>query len=254
MRLPRNLFFAVALLGIGSSAGAAPAPAELYRRGMENYQAGDFAQSAKWFGDCVAQQPSSGACQNLGLAEWQNGQVGEAIVAWERSAWLDPANHAARTNLQVARKIAQLDAPVLAWNEIPSTWLSVNAWAWLGGVSLWAAVGLITLPGLLRWPRATWPQALAATGLALFLLSLPAQIGAHSRARIGFVIGPGAALRLSPTQDAETVMRLAPGEPGRGGEIRGKYVFVRTERSAGWLAREQFELICPRSVRHREIL
>ncbi len=244
--MKRNIFFTVALLGFGLSAGAGPSPDDLFRRGKETYRAGDFAMSAKWFGECVARQPSSGAWQNLGLAEWQSGHMGEAILAWERAAWLDPANRAARANLQFARKTAQLDAPILAWNEVPSTWLSVNAWAWLGGVSLWVAVGLITLPGFLRRPRATWSQALAATGLAIFLLSLPVQIGVHTRARIGFVIGPGAALRLSPTRDAETVTQLAPGEPARSERVRGNYVFVRTNRSAGWLEREQFEPVCPR--------
>ncbi len=244
--MKRNIFSTVVLLGFVLSAGAGPTLDELFRRGMETYRTGDFATSAKWFGECVTQQPSSGGWQNLGLAEWQSGQVGEAILAWERAGWLDPANHAARANLQFARKAAQLESPILEWHEIPSTWVSVNAWAWLGGISLWIAVGLITLPAFLRRPRATWSQALAATGLAVFLLSLPAQIGAHTRTRIGFVISPGAALRLSPTHDAETVTRLAAGEPARREAIRGNFVFVRTSRSAGWLERDQFALICPR--------
>lgn len=246
MTMRRNIFFAFALLGFELSAGAGSAPDESFQRGMESYRAAEFATSAKWFGECATRQPSSGAWQNLGLAEWRSGHVGEAIVAWERAGGLDPANRAAWANLQFARKTAQLESPTLAWNEVPSTWLPVNAWAWLGGVSLWAAVGLITLPAFLGRSRATWSQALAATGLAFFLLSLPAQIGAHTRARIGFVVGPGAALRLSPTRDAETVTQLAPGEPARGGEVRGDYVFVRTSRNSGWLKRHQFELVCPR--------
>ena len=244
--MKRNIFFTVALLGLGLSAGAGPAPDELFQRGIEAYRAGDFAMSAKWFGECVTQQPSSGGWQNLGLAEWQSGRVGEAILSWERAGWLNPANQIARANLHFARKAVQLESPELAWYEMPSTWLSINAWAWLGGISLWVAVGLITLPVFLLLPRATWSQALAATALAIFLLSLPVQIGAHTRARIGFVIGPGAALRLSPTRYAETVTQLAPGEPARGGEVRGNYIFVRTSRSAGWLERVQFELVCPR--------
>jgi len=240
--MKRELFFSVAWLGLVLSTGAQE---ELFRRGTETYRAGDFATAAKWFGECAQLQPSSGAWQNLGLALWQNGRVGEAILAWERATWLDPANRAARANLQFARKTAQLDAPILAWSEVPSTWLSVDTWAWLGGVTLWLAVGLITLPVFLRWPRATWSQALAATGLAVFLLSLPAQMGAHTRARIGFVIGPGATLRLTPTRDAETVTQLAPGEPVRRGQVRGNYVFVRTNQSAGWAERTQIELVCP---------
>jgi tetratricopeptide (TPR) repeat protein len=241
-----KVFFAIVLLGSAVSARAVSSPDDLFQRGTEAYRAGDFATAVKFFDECARLRPSSGAWQNLGLAEWQSGHVGEAIVAWERAAWLDPANRAARTNLQFARKTAQLESPMLAWHEMPSTWLSVNVWAWLGGVSLWLAVGLITLPGFLRRPRATWSQALAATGLAVFLLGIPAQIGAHSRARIGFVIGPGAFLRLTPTRDAETVTQVSPGEPARGEQVRGDYIFVRTSRSSGWLERTQFELVCPR--------
>lgn len=240
------IFIAVTMLGMVFSAGASPATEELFRQGTETYRAGDFTASAKWFGECVAQTPGSGAWQNLGLAEWQSGRVGEAILAWERAVWLDPANRAARVNLQFARKIAQLETPTIAWYEIPSNWLSANVWAWLGGISLWMAVGLMTVPGFLRRPKATWPQALAATALAAFLLSLPAQIGAHTRTRIGFVVGPGAALRLAPTRDAETVTHLAPGEAARVERVRGNYLFVRTTRSAGWLERGQFEQVCPR--------
>lgn len=242
----RTIFFAVALIGMTLIAGAVATPEELFRLGTETYRAGDFAPAAKWFGESAVRQPSSGAWQNVGLAEWQGGHVGEAILAWERAVWLEPANRAARENLQFARKTVQLDAPILAWHEVPSAWLSVNTWAWLGGVSLWVAVGLITVPGFLRRPRATWSQALAATGLTIFLLSLPAQIGAYTRTRIGYVVGPGATLRLSPTRDAETVTQLAPGEPARLERARGNYLYVRTNRSAGWLERDQFELVCPR--------
>lgn len=246
MTMPRKVFFTIPLLGIALSAHAVSPADELFQRGIDTYQKGDFAMAAKWFGDCVTRQPSSGGWQNLGLAEWQNGRVGEAILAWERAIWLDPAQPAARANLQYARQAAQLESPMLAWHEMPSTWISVNAWAWLGGVSLWLAVALIILPGLLRRPRSAWPQALAATGLAIFLLSLPAQLGAHTRAQIGFVIGPGAALRLSPTHDAEIVMQLAPGETARGERVHGSYVFVRTSRSMGWLEHDRFALVCPR--------
>ncbi len=236
----------ILLLGLVAYA-LAISPGEIaFQRGMEAYGKRDFAGAAKWFADAVAEKPSSGGWQNLGLATWQDGRVGEAILAWERAVWLDPAHPAARANLQFARKTAQLESPTHAWHEIPSTWLPANVWAWVGGVSLWVAVGLITLPGFLRRPKTSWAQALAASGLAVFLISLPAQIGAHTRTEIGFVIGPGAALRLSPTKDAETVMQLAPGEPARRERVQGNYVLVRTSRSLGWLESDQFALVCPR--------
>src|SRR5206468_13049704 len=102
----------IALTGFSSSAGASPS-SELFLSGSDAYRAGNFAASAQAFRACVAQQPGAGALQNLGLAEWQSGNVGEAVLAWERAGWLDPANRAAKLNLEFAREHAQLEAPEL---------------------------------------------------------------------------------------------------------------------------------------------
>ena len=84
----------------------------------------------------------------------------------------------------------------------------------------------------------------------VFLLSVPAQIGVHTRSRIGFILQKDTPLRLTPTLEAQAVTRLAPGEPARWVRARGNYVLIRTSRTRGWIEREQLGLICPRpSVR-----
>jgi len=241
----RHLLFAAAFLGLGTLPLPGASPDELFRRGVEAYNSGYFSAAARAFGESAAQRPASGTLQNLGLAEWYGNRVGPAIQAWEQALWLDPFNDAVRLNLRFARKTAQLESPEAAWYEIASMSLPVNWWAWIAGVSLWFTVGMAALPGFLRWRKAGWHQALAAAGLVVFLFSLPAQIGAHTRSRIGFVREKGITLRLTPTQEAQTVTQLAPGEPARWERIRGKYLFVRTSHGAGWLEREQLGLICP---------
>jgi hypothetical protein len=213
--------------------------------GTQAYKASDFDGSAAAFRRSAALQPASGTLQNLGLAEWQRAKVGPAILAWEQALWLDPFNQSARVNLRFARKAAQLEAPDLSWNEVVSGWLPINWWAWLAGMSLWLAVGMGTLPGVLRLPKAAWHQALAAFGVMVFLLSVPAHLGVHSRSHLGFVLKKDTPLRLTPTQEAQAITRLSAGEPVRSLRTRGNYVFVRTSRSTGWLARDQFSLICP---------
>ena len=241
----RHLLFAAAFLGLGTLPLPGASPDELFRRGVEAYNGGDFSAAAKLFGESTAQRPASGTLQNLGLAEWYRNRVGPAIQAWEQALWLDPFNDAVRLNLRFVRKTAQLEAPEAAWYEIASMWLPVSWWAWIAGMSLWFTVGMASLPGFLRWRKAGWHQALAAAGLVVFLLSFPAQLGAHTRSRIGFVLEKGTALRLTPTREAQTVTLLAPGEPARWERVRGKYLFVRTSHGAGWLEREQLGLICP---------
>ncbi len=241
-----KMILVAGLLALGLTGTSGQTSEEWFRRGSETYHARDFIASVAAFRQSVAQRPGAGALQNLGLAEWQSGNVGEAVLAWERAGWLDPANRAARSNLEFAREKAQLEAPELRWYEVPSSWLSANAWAWITSLALWFTTGIIVLPIVLRKRRTTWQQALAAAGLVVFLISVPAQVGVWTRSRIGFVTGKGVTLRLTPTIEAEAVTQLAPGEPVRWLRARGNYLLVQTSRNIGWLEKHEIGLVCPR--------
>ena len=248
-----RIFCLVLFLRLAGAAGASPAHA-LFQTGSAAYRAGDYSVAVTAFRQAAELRPASGTLQNLGSAEWQRGRTGPAILAWEQAVWLDPFNESARENLRYARKAAQLESPELPWYEVVSTWLPVNWWAWLAGSSLWLSVGLVFLPGIFRWPKRAWHQAVAAFGFAIFLLCVPAHFGVDTRSRIGFVLGKDTALRLTPTAEAQPVTRLAAGEPGRLERIRGGYLLIRTSRASGWVERSEFGLISrfPLSARSPE--
>lgn len=229
----------------GETFAASPADA-LFQDGLTAYRAGDFAHAALAFRAAANRKPATGTLQNLGLAEWQQGRAGTAVLAWEQALWLDPFNRAAHSNLRFARRAAQLEAPDLTWYEVASSWLPVNWWAWSASLSLWLAVGMGTLPGIFRLRKAAWHQAAAAVGLAIFLLSLPAHLGIETRSSLGFVLEKDTPLRLTPTQDAQLITRLAAGEPARLERVRGRYLLVRTGRALGWLEKGELGFVCPR--------
>ncbi len=215
----------------------------LFQAGSLAYQTGEYGAAVAAFLDSARAQPASGTLQNLGLAEWQRGQTGLAILAWEQSLWLDSFNRAAHVNLRFARKTAQAEAPDLAWYEVVSTWLPMNWWAWIGACSFWIAIGAVLLPGIFRWKKSGWQQAIAAGALTLFLLSLPAWFGIQTRSRLGFVLQKDCPLRLTPTAEGQLVTRLSPGDPVRLERSRGPFCLVRTSRVSGWLERNQLGLI-----------
>jgi len=238
----------LALFACPSSISAVSAQAP-FQAGAIAYRAGDYARAAEAFRQSVVLQPASGALQDLGNAEWRCRRTGAAILAWEQARWLDPFNLSVRQNLGFARKTAQLEAPDLAWYEVISTWLPVAWWAWIAGGSLWLAIGMGTVPGLLRRRKVTLHQAAAALALMVFLLSIPALFGVQTRARIGFVLHKDTPLRLTPTLEAQAVTRLAPGDPARWLRARGRYVLIRTSRALGWVEQDQFGLTCPTNGR-----
>lgn len=217
---------------------------DLFSQGVEFSRAGQFSEAAAAFENSTQVQPASGTLVNLGLAEWQRGHAGRAILAWERAEWIDPFDPRARTNLKFARQVAQVDEPQLKWFEIASTWLPPNAWVWLAGASLWLAVGALVMPGFLRRRKAGWHQTLAALAFAAFLFSLTANIGVVGRTQIGFIVKKNVPLRLTPTRDGEVISTLTAGEPARCLRTRGNYFFIRTSGDSGWLWQDEFELVC----------
>jgi hypothetical protein len=182
---------------------------------------------------------------NLGMTEWRRGRTGAAILAWEQAMWVDSFNQQARNNLLFARESNGLDAPRLEWYETASTWLPTNSWSWIAGAGLWLALAMVTLPVVFRWRRASWHQFLAALGLGVFLLSLPAHFGVMTRSHIGFVLERKTPLRLTPTDEADHVATLAAGEPARQLRVQGDYAFVSTRSGQGWIERDQLGLISP---------
>ncbi|HSU54585.1 MAG TPA: hypothetical protein VLT36_11050 [Candidatus Dormibacteraeota bacterium] len=218
---------------------------KFFAQGTTAYRAGNYTNAAAAFAESASLQPASGTLQNLGNAEWRAGQAGAAILAWERSLWLDPFNRAAHNNLRFARKALQVESPDLGWFEVISTWLPVSWWAWIAGLSFWVAIAAALMPGILRWRKAGWHQAIAALGLTVFLLSLPAHAGVQTRARLGFVLQKDTGLRLTPTADAQDITKLAAGDPARLVRVRGDYLLVRTSRATGWLRTGEFGQVCP---------
>ena len=244
-----SLAFGFLLAPLLALTAFASTPDALFHTGVAAYRAADYATAAAAFRQSITLQPASGALQALGNAEWQQRRNGDAILAWEQALWLDPFNDSARQNLRFARKTAQLEAPEPAWYEVISTWLPVAWWAWIAGGSLWLAVGMVLLPGILRQRKATWHQAVAALALMVFLLSIPALFGVQTRARIGFVLERDTPLRLTPTLEAQAITRLAPGEPARRVRSHGRYILIRTGRTVGWVEQDQFGLTCPTNGR-----
>lgn len=238
-----RILFALLLAAQTVLAGdALPADAP-FQAGLQAYRVEDYTRAAAAFREAAGEKPAAGAYQDLGDAEWQRGRTGPAILAWEQALWVSPGDAAARNNLQFARAFGQIDAPELTWYEVISTWMPSGCWALLTTLALWLVADMLALPGILRRRRTGWQQALAALGLTLLLLTVPAHLGWHTRARIGFVLESNTPLRLTPTETSDEITRVGAGEPGRLERTFGNYDYVRFRNTAGWLTREEFGLV-----------
>jgi hypothetical protein len=217
-----------------------------FQQGCSAYESGDHPRAEAIFSALAdGPRPAAGVLRNLGNAQWKNGRTGPAILSWERAAWISPFDSDARNNLRFARHVAQLNAPELAWHEAASTWLPVNVWPWLAMGALWFAASLLVLPGVFGWTRREWHQALVAAALAVFLLTLPAIAGVQGRTHLGVILSRDTPLRLTPTRDAQILMKLPAGEMARRVRTRGDYTLVRISgTTTGWIRNSELGLVC----------
>ena len=237
--------FLILILSLTAASQGRAAGEAHFREGVTAYEAGQFDRAAQAFRVSLAEQTAAGTLLNLGLAEWRDGHPGEAVIAWEQSAWLNPFNPDTRNNLLYAEEMIQVNAPELTICERISTWLPAGYWTWIAGGSLWLAVAMVTLPGFFRWRKAGWHQSLAALASGIFLLSIPPNIGVFTRAELGIVTEKNTPLRLTPTQSAEMVASLSAGEPIRRLRARGDYLFVHTPYGNGWIGRHVIKISMP---------
>ncbi len=225
-----------------NSSGAATE--DFFAQGLALSHAGQFSDATAAFQNVSKQKPAGGALVNLGLAEWQRGNAGAAVLAWEQARWIDPFDPRARQNLKFARSVLQLDEPPLKWFEAASSWLAADAWVWIASTSLWLAVGALVLPRFFRWRKSGWQQVLAGLGLCFFIFAMAANVGVLSRTDIGYVVKKNTPLLLTPTREGEVILTLNDGEPARKIKSHGNYFLIQTESSSGWIKRDDFGLVC----------
>ena len=237
------LLLLISLVAPDLVADTLPTATQSFQEGIQEYRAANFSEAAREFRESVGRHPTAGASLDLGNAEWQQGRVGPAILAWEQTLWLSPTDAQARNNLKYARSTAQIEAPELAWYEVISTWTPSAWWAMLTALCLWTLATLVAVPGIFRHRRTSRNQALAAIALTLLLLSLPAHYGWYTRSKIGIVLDQNTPLRLTPTELAQEVTRVGAGDPGRCERMLGNYCYVRFRTASGWIARDEFALI-----------
>lgn len=216
---------------------------------LTNYQAGHYELATQAWAADLARHPSAEAWLNYGLAAWQAGRPGVAVLAWERARWINPYDTASTVALRFAEGQGMAYPIHLTWTESFSLWLPADAWGWLAGASFWLVVILVVVPRVGHWTRRTGRAVAVALLAGIFLLTLPGLQGVHSRSRLAVVLTPEVALRQTPTATAQTLERLAAGDLVRAEKWHGDYCLVRTANDAsGWVSRRQIQFIADLAV------
>jgi tetratricopeptide (TPR) repeat protein len=246
-------------------AASAPARAESLERIFANANAayfhGDLVRAAAQYQRLVdASVHDPDVYFNLGLTRARLGQLGAAVLCFERSLWLRAGDEMVEAELSAVRaklggRRAEREGEAMVQARPPMAQalvrpLSADLLAWSLIVCSVLFFALLTI-----WPRIrseAWRLGLAiaipliALLLAGSALGLAVKTGAFAEGGAAIVLREGAELREGPDPQAEVRARAHEGDGARGSRREGTFVHVQLAAGPrGWIDQRDLGTIRP---------
>ena len=229
------------------SANAAAQNADAFVKANEEYNAGRFREAIELYETAVKSGETTAALfYNLGNAWFRAGDLGRAILNYERVLVLEPQHPEADANLRLARdKARALDLQANWWDRLIAR-ASAKHYSIAAAASFWIAAFAFTASLLTRRRSAkligTFVAALvilAATATALYAL----ETGKRGRA-IAVVVAPKTEARLATADSAGTVLELPPGSKIKILSQRGDWHYAALPNGLrGWIPAQSAERV-----------
>lgn len=206
------------------------------------YSAGDFEKAVAGYSAIIKHQGySSSVLYNLANAYFEQGEVGEAVLHYERALRLDPANPDILTNLKHVREEAGLPQPAQRWWQATLSSMTPSGWAWTASVLLF----LFLITAFVRWFVSslgryvrTWRLVQALLIFGLFLSIAAAAMTSQHR-NVAVILAADAPVLASPFEQADKIYTLTEGRTVDIDKIDkqyGSFVRVRYDRDKlGWV-------------------
>lgn len=225
-----------------------------FAEGNALYQQGNYQGAQQAYLRQLQSGPVTAALlANLGSSCRQLGQLGWAIVYYERAMLATPRDRELRTNLATALTLRRVPPSTEApgWGQV--LWRGVLDRLTLNELTLLALLSYLLVCGLLyRWLRSgelrrRYRLLLGLAGLALLLLgalTLSKAQGYHNPTRAVIVVDDE--LRNGPAESFQSLRRTYQGEMVRLRSAQGLWREVRFESGAeGWVPQSSVEPIVP---------
>lgn len=220
----------------------------LFTLGNRLYAEGDFQGAvAAYEGAAEAGWTSPALELNLGAAYFEAGELGRAVLHFERAHRLAPRDPEIAHNLRLARARVDLSPAPLPPTEAVARWLAAHVGAdglALGLFVLYLAV--LGLVGVRVWTKTPRPWLRRAL-LVLVPLGLLVTVAAVGTARYAaqpraVIVAGEAAVRASPSATSGTTATLPEGAVLPVTDARGGWHAVRLpDGGEGWVAASMLE-------------
>jgi len=225
----------------------AQAPADLFSQAQQEYDRGNYTEAIELYRDILQQGIESSAVHyNLANAYYRDGELGEAILHWEKGKQLAPRDKDIRFNLEVARARVQdrIDAPpssllMRIYNGI-KYWFTLNELGWIVGVLF--LVGSLSFAGWQHLSAARFRKSagfMLVASLILVILSgslLGGRLLESARERYGIILVEEVKAHAAPQQMSTEVFILHEGTRAEVERHQGGWYKIRlVDGKEGWI-------------------
>ncbi len=225
---------------------------EIWRSAEEAYKKGDIKTSASLFGQYLSAFPSShSAMFNLGNCYLQEGDLGKAILWYERARKYRPHDSDILHNLAIAK--SKMESPVveireffaMRWIRSASGLFSVSVWGILNLGFFWITIGFCA-KSIRRgnWGVQKWFAIAFACCFALALIFGIQRYHDLNRDEVAIVLLEEMFVNIAPDAGSKLVAKIGPGEKVVIVDSLGNYYKIRLANfEQGWISAEGVERI-----------
>jgi tetratricopeptide (TPR) repeat protein len=237
-----------------AQAGQAQTPEDIFKRGNAAYEEGRYEAAAEAYRSLLRYEIHDPVVEyNLGNAEFRLGNVGRAILHYERAKRLDPVEPDIRANLEFARSVCfdRVEAPqqavVLRWMHAAQNRLGPDRQAWVVLATVWLIVALVawcfSRPG--GWSAAYgWMLAVLLLVLVVSVASWHGTLGRLERNNAAVVLDDVVEVLAGPGYNNPALFTVHEGLTLQIRAEREEWLQVSLPNGLnGWIAKESVEKV-----------
>jgi tetratricopeptide (TPR) repeat protein len=175
---------------------------------------------------------------NLGNAFYQSGDLGAAILNYQRAQVLAPGDRAIAANLRLACEKAGVPSPAQSGVKKAADSLNPNTLAWIGSLALTTLCLGIGIKCFL--PRFSPGKAMVAVGIVLLVAVVSALAIRWPEFDGAIIVAANAPARIAPAGAAAGLFALKAGESVTTVRTHAPFVLIRTsDGRCGWVNEKQ---------------
>ena len=239
----RTVYSAIIYALLLSSAFAQPDAQ--FAKANQEFAAGQFREAIDDYEGLVRAGPwSANLFYDLGNAYFCNGNLGRAILNYERALALDPRHPEADANLRIARDEARAIELTASRTERALRFMNLNQYAMTAAIAFWVGVFGVTALFFAR-RRSGGLLTMSILSLSIFAVAVAAIVGIDNGNRgraLAIVTDTGVEARVATADNANRVLTLPPGSEIRILSKRGDWIYAALPNNLrGWISAKSVE-------------